>query len=164
MTRPTTTRLPSLGPRGEGWVVIQVVLLAAIAAAGWWLGPDWSGPLRFGAILAGIMALAGGAVLVVRGLVDLGGALTPLPHPRDDAELVQTGVYGLARHPIYGGLTLGAVGWSLVQASLAGIVASAMLLAFFTLKSSREEAWLVERFPGYASYRTRTRRFIPWVG
>ncbi len=164
MTRPTTTRLPSLGPRGEGWVAIQAVLLAAVAAAGWWLGPDWSGPARLGAILAGIMALAGGAVLVVRGLVDLGGALTPLPHPRDDAELVQTGVYGLARHPIYGGLTLGAVGWSLVQASLAGIVASAMLLAFFTLKSSREEAWLVERFPGYASYRTRTRRFIPWVG
>ena len=110
------------------------------------------------------MALASGAILVVKGLVDLGGSLTPLPHPRDDAELVETGVYGLARHPIYGGLMLGAVGWSLVQASLAGIVASAMLLAFFTLKSSREEAWLVERFPGYASYRTRTRRFIPWVG
>ena len=164
MTRPTTTRLPSLGPRGEGWVAIQAVLLAAIAAAGWWLGPDWSGPLRSGAILAGIMALASGAILVVKGLVDLGGSLTPLPHPRDDAELVETGVYGLARHPIYGGLTLGAVGWSLVQASLAGIVASAMLLAFFTLKSSREEAWLMERFPGYASYRTRTRRFIPWVG
>ena len=158
------SRLPSLGPRGEGWVVIQVVLLAAVAAAGLWLGPDWSGPFRLGAVLAGIMALAGGAILIVRGLVDLGRALTSLPPPRDDAELVETGVYGLARHPIYGGLTLGAVGWSLVQASLAGIVASAMLLAFFTLKSSREEAWLVERFPGYASYRTRTRRFIPWVG
>ncbi len=164
MTRPTTTRLPSLGPRGEGWVAIQAVLLAAIAAAGWWLGPDWSGPLRSGAILAGIMALASGAILVVKGLVDLGGSLTPLPHPRDDAELVETGVYGLARHPIYGGLILGSVGWSLVQASQAGIVASALLLAFFALKSSREEAWLMELFPGYAAYRTRTRRFIPWVG
>lgn len=157
-------RLPSLGPRGEGWVVIQVVLLIAVVAAGLWLGPDWSGPIRFGAILTGIMALAAGAILVVRGLVDLGGALTPLPRPRDDAELVETGVYGLARHPIYGGLILAAVGWSLMRASLAGIVVSALLLAFFTLKSSREEAWLMERFPGYAAYRTRTRRFIPWVG
>ncbi|MEO6207338.1 MAG: isoprenylcysteine carboxylmethyltransferase family protein [Candidatus Limnocylindrales bacterium] len=158
------SRLPSLGPRGEGWVVIQVVFLAAIGAAGWWLAPDWSGPMRVGATFAGIMALLGGAILVVKGLVDLGGALTPLPHPRDDAELVETGVYALARHPIYGGLILGAVGWSLVRASLAGIVVSALLLVFFTLKSSREEAWLIEQFPGYSAYRTRTRRFIPWVG
>lgn len=158
------TRLPSLGPRGEGWVAIQVVLLAAVAATGWWLGPDWSGPLRYAGIFAGIMALAGGAILVVRGLVDLGGALTPLPHPRDGARLVETGVYGLARHPIYGGLVLAAFGWSLMQASLAGLAAGALLLAFFTLKSSREEAWLMERFPGYADYRTRTRRFIPWIG
>lgn len=158
------SRLPSLGPRGEGWVVIQLVLLAGIAAAGWWLGPDWSGPLRFGAMFVGIMALAGGAILVVKGLVDLGRALTPLPHPRDDAELVETGVYSLARHPIYGGLILGGFGWSLVQASLAGVAGSALLLAFFALKSSREEVWLMERFPGYAEYRTRTRRFIPWVG
>ena len=158
------SRLPSLGPRGEGWVVIQVVLLAAVAAAGWWLGPDWSDPFRFGAVLAGIMVFAAGAILVVRGLMDLGSALTPLPHPRDDAELVETGVYGLARHPIYGGLIVGAVGWSLIQASLAGLAGSALLLAFFTLKSSREEVWLMERFPGYAAYRTRTRRFIPWFG
>lgn len=158
------SRLPSLGPRGEGWVVIQVVLLAAIGAAGWWLGPDWSDPLRLGAILVGVMALAGGAILALKGIVDLGKALTPLPHPRDDAELVETGVYALARHPIYGGLILGAVGWSLVRASLAGIAATALLLAFFALKSTREEAWLMEEFPGYAAYRTRTRRFIPWVG
>lgn len=156
--------MPSLGPRGEGWVVIQVVLLTAVAAAGWGLGPDWSGPVRSGAIVAGIMAIVGGAILIGRGVVDLGRALTPLPHPRADAELVETGVYGLARHPIYGGLILGAVGWSLVQASLSGLAGSALLLAFFTLKSSREEVWLMERFPSYAAYRTRTRRFIPWVG
>ena len=158
------TRLPSLGPRGEGWVAIQVMLLAAVAATGWWLGPDWTGPLRYAGIFGGIMALAGGAILVARGLVDLGGALTPLPRPRDDARLVETGVYGLARHPIYGGLLLAALGWSLMQASLAGLAACALLLAFFTLKSSREEAWLTERLPGYADYRTRTRRFIPWIG
>jgi hypothetical protein len=37
---PTTSRahLPDLGQRGEGWVILQVVLLVAIAGAGF-LGP-----------------------------------------------------------------------------------------------------------------------------
>ena len=157
------SRLPSLGPRGEGWVVIQVVLLVALAAAGMWLRPSWSGALQYLAIFAGIMALAGGAILVVRGLVDLRGALTPLPRPRDDAQLVETGVYGLARHPIYGSLILGSVGWSLLQTSLAALVVSAAIAVFLILKSSREETWLMEQYAGYAAYRTRTRRFIPWI-
>lgn len=157
------SRLPNLGPRGEGWVAIQVVLLIAVFAGGLWFGPDWSGPLRFVGILAGIAAIAAGAILVARGSVDLRGALTPLPHPRDDATLVETGVYGLARHPIYGGLILAALGWSWVQASIPALLSEVTLAGFFVLKSTREEAWLIERFAGYADYRTRTRRFIPWV-
>lgn len=157
------SRLPSLGARGEGWVAIQVVLLLAVVVAGVRFGPDWSGPLRLVGILAGIAAIAAGAILVLRGSVDLRGALTPLPHPRDDASLVETGVYGLARHPIYGGLILAALGWSWVQASLPALIAAVALAAFFVLKSTREETWLLARYAGYAAYRTRTRRFIPWV-
>ena len=41
---------------------------------------------------------------------------------------------------------------------------SVVLWLFFVLKSTREEAWLMGRFAGYAEYRTRTRRFIPWIG
>ena len=158
------TRLPSLGRRGEGWVAIQGVLLVLVAAAGWSLGPDWSGPARSAALLLGLVLVAGGLVLAVRGLLDLGTALTPLPHPRDGAALVETGVYGLVRHPIYGGLILGSIGWALIQASLAALALSAVLAGFFSLKSRREEAWLESRYPGYADYRTRTRRFIPWIG
>lgn len=156
--------LPSLGPRGEGWVAIQVVLLGLVGASGWFLGPDWDGALRYGSIVAGFMGVAGGILLAVRGIMDLGRALTPVPHPRDDAELVESGVYALARHPIYGGLILGSLGWSLTQASLAALISTALLAGFFVLKSTREEAWLVERFPAYPAYRIRTRRFIPWIG
>lgn len=157
------SRLPTLGARGEGWVAIQVVLLLAVVAAGLRFGPDWSGPLRVIGIGAGFAAVGAGAVLVVRGSLDLRKALTPLPHPRDGAELVETGVYGLARHPIYGGLIMAGLGWSWVQASLAALVSAVALAAFFVLKSTREEAWLTERFAGYGAYRKRTRRFIPWI-
>lgn len=158
------TRLPSLGPRGEGWVLIQGVLLVVVAAAGWSTGPDWSGPLRLLGVAVGIMGLAGGVILAIRGVIDLGSALTPVPRPRNDAALIETGVYGLARHPIYGGLILGSLGWALIQASVVALGATALLAGFFLLKSTREEAWLMERFPGYPAYRTRTKRFIPWIG
>jgi protein-S-isoprenylcysteine O-methyltransferase Ste14 len=37
------------------------------------------------------------------------------------------------------------------------------LLVFFDLKSRREELWLVDQFDGYAAYRRRTRRLLPWI-
>ncbi|MEX2184557.1 MAG: isoprenylcysteine carboxylmethyltransferase family protein [Chloroflexota bacterium] len=158
------SRLPSLGPRGEGWVVLQVLLLLAVAVAGWWSGPDWSGVVRVAGIAFGIMSIAGGLILGARAVVDLGASLTPVPHPRDDAELVEHGVYALARHPIYGGIILAAFGWALLRGSAAALIVAVGLVVFFTLKSAREEFWLRQRFPGYAAYRSRTRRFIPWIG
>ncbi len=157
------TRLPSLGPRGEGWVAIQGLLLAISAAAGFF-GPSWADGTRVATTIVGAVLIAGGLILAVRGTLDLRDALTPLPYPRPDAELVETGVYALVRHPIYGGLVLAAAGWGLLTASPAALVAGVLLLGFFELKSRREEAWLEQRFTGYAAYRARTRRLIPWIG
>lgn len=158
------THVPSLGPRGEGWVVAQAILLVAVAWTGFSTGPDWDGPLRAVGILIGVAGLVSGAFLIGRGVVDLRGALTPFPRPRADAELVETGIYGLVRHPIYGGLTVASIGWALVRGSGFALIATAILGVVLWLKSAREEAWLHERFPGYGAYRARTRRFIPWFG
>jgi len=156
--------MPSLGPRGEGWVLIQGVLLVVVVAAGWSLGLDWSGPLRLAAAAVGIVLITGGIVLAFRGVVDLDGALTPLPRPRDGAELVETGVYALVRHPIYSGLILAAFGWATVRVSIVAGALAVVLAAFLRVKSEREETWLEQRFPAYAAYRARTPRLIPRLG
>jgi protein-S-isoprenylcysteine O-methyltransferase Ste14 len=158
------THLPSLGPRGEGWLLIQGVLLVAVAAAGWSLGPDWNGPLRLASTVLGIALISGGIALVFRGVAALDRAVTPLPRPRDDAELVETGVYAFVRHPIYGGLILAAFGWAIVRASLVAVALAVVLAVFLRVKSAREEAWLEQRFPAYAAYRSRTPRLMPWPG
>jgi protein-S-isoprenylcysteine O-methyltransferase Ste14 len=155
------TLLPSLGPRGEGWVLIQGVLLVVVVAAGWSLGLDWTGPLRLAGTIVGFVLITGGIVLAFRGVVDLDGALTPLPRPRDGAELVETGAYAFVRHPIYLGLILAAFGWAIVRASIVAVALAVVFAAFLRVKSAREEAWLERRFPAYAAYRARTPRLIP---
>ncbi|MEI7745742.1 MAG: isoprenylcysteine carboxylmethyltransferase family protein [Chloroflexota bacterium] len=157
------TRLPSLGPRGEGWVLIQFVLLGIVAVVPFFAGGAWDAtPRAVTTAIGGVLGL-GGAVLAARGVVDLRDALTPLPHPRDGASLVDTGSYGLVRHPIYGGLVIGCAGWSLVTASPLTLILTVVLLVFFRLKSGREEAWLRERHAGYEVYAARTRRMLPFI-
>jgi protein-S-isoprenylcysteine O-methyltransferase Ste14 len=142
--------------------VIQFLLLGLVVLAGV-AGPTYAGPLSTAARVAGLALVAAGLVLAARGLLDLRDALTPLPHPRDGAELVDTGSYRLVRHPIYGGLVLAAAGYSLVVGSPLALVGAVLLLGFFRLKSGREEAWLRERYPAYQAYAARTKRMIPWV-
>ena len=157
------SRIPALGPRGEGWVALQGLLLIAVIAAGLLAGDAWSGSAELVTRVVGLALLAVGVVLAGRGLRDLGGALTPLPRPRHDAELVERGIYGYVRHPVYGGLIVCAFGFALLTASLLGLLVACVVAVFFSLKSRREEVWLVLHFSGYAAYRQRTRRFIPWL-
>lgn len=159
------SQLPSLGRRGEGWVAVQMILLALVAWSGL-LGPAWTNGLRLASSSVGLVLIAAGLMLAGLGLRHLSArdALTPLPHPRDDARFVQTGAYAIVRHPVYSGLIAGATGWGLLAASPATLVVASVLFAFFELKSRREEAWLMHRYGEYADYRARTPRLIPWIG
>lgn len=157
------TRLPSLGRRGEGWVVIQVALLWLLVAVAFGWNGAWDREARtVTTAIAGVLLL-GGLFLAFRGVVDLRGALTPLPHPRVGAQLVDTGAYRLVRHPIYGGIVIAALGWGLFTASPPAIAMAFVLLGFFRLKSAREEAWLAATYAGYEAYRARTRRMLPFL-
>ena len=93
----------------------------------------------------------------------LGKSLTPLPHPRDDAELTINGPYRLVRHPIYSGLIMASPGWALWLNGWLTLVYALMLFVFFDIKSRREETCLTTRYRDYAAYRQRVRKLIPFV-
>ena len=161
--RRRRSELPALGRHGGGWVAVQVVLLAAIflSAIG---GLPWPPSLQPFAYAVGGVLLALGAGLLVAGIGGLArvSAVTPFPAPRAAGGLQTGGVYGLVRHPMYGGGVLVALGWSTVFASIAGLVLAVLLALFADLKARREELWLEQSFPSYSDYRRRTpRRFIP---
>jgi protein-S-isoprenylcysteine O-methyltransferase Ste14 len=139
----------------------QIVLVGGVGLAGIGLSPGWTGDLRLAAAVIGVGLAIGGLFLGARGLADLGSALSPFPAPVRDSVLVDSGVFGRIRHPIYAALILGSIGWGLAWASPAALAASAVLTVWLDLKARREEAWLLEAHPGYAAYRRRTRRFMP---
>jgi len=159
---PGTSRLPDLGGRGEGWFVGQLLLMGSILVLSLPVFPHVTDDrVRLLGMVLGALALVTGGAVAVLGIRELGESLSPMPRPRRRAQLVETGVYRLIRHPIYAGLMVAGIGWVGLTGSLAALPAALGLIVFLDLKARREEAWLVERFPGYAEYRNRSKRFVP---
>ena len=153
------------GARGEWLVVGQLLLIGlvffgprTVAGLPAW-APSYPEAWR---VAGGVLMFAGGA-LMAAGFIRLGRGVTPLPVPKDGADLVQTGPYAVVRHPMYSGGVALALGWALyVQGwlTLAYVIA---LFLFLDAKSRREERWLAEKFPAYAAYQRRVRKLIPFV-
>ena len=153
-------RLPALGPRGEGWLAGQLILIVLVGLA----PPDaWPGALLQPAGWLGNALVVVGLLVGALGILTLGRSLTPFPKPRHQAELVDRGIYGVIRNPIYAGLVLLTLGVSLLRATTVGLILTATLAVFLDLKARHEETLLEERFAGYPAYRKRTRRFIPGI-
>jgi len=153
------------GARGEWYVAAQLVLMAIV-----FLGPRtlpglpvWPETVARIARLAGAALMVAGGGLLLASLFTLGANLTPLPYPRSDATLVQSGPYRLVRHPIYAGGIVLAYGWALVVHGWLTLGYATVLLIFLDIKSAREERWLAAKFPEYAGYQRRVRKLIPFV-
>jgi protein-S-isoprenylcysteine O-methyltransferase Ste14 len=155
------SNLPSLGAHGEGWLVGQVLLLGAVGVAGVVGGPDWGSEALTASMVVGAVLAVAGVLVGIAGARDLGASLTALPRPREDGSLVQRGIYGYVRHPLYLGLVMGAFGWALFSASVLALACTVVLAVFLDLKARREEAWLRDHYPLYADYARRVKRFVP---
>ncbi|WP_293123198.1 isoprenylcysteine carboxylmethyltransferase family protein [Microcoleus sp. bin38.metabat.b11b12b14.051] len=152
--------------RGEYLVLLQGALLAGFAILPVYQIPGFkiqsTQLIYLTWILASILGL-GALILIVKGLIDLGKNLTPLPYPIENGELVQTGIYSIVRHPLYSGLIFAALGWTLWQMSISHLIATAILLIFLDIKANREETWLTEKYPDYSEYRQRVKKLIPGI-
>ena len=137
--------------RGAGWVIAQFALMAVILVLGVFR-PIWPDLVR----IAGFPLILGGVVFGIWSGRALGVSLTPYPRPKEDATLVQSGPYGLVRHPIYVAGLLVFLGYGFL-ASVPATAAVALLAALWHFKAVVEERHLAGRFPEYADYRRRVR-------
>jgi protein-S-isoprenylcysteine O-methyltransferase Ste14 len=146
--------------RGGGWVIGQFTLLSAVAGLGL-AGHGEPKPLALA--LGGWVFLAASALCGLAGALALGRNLTPFPRPAARAQLVQRGIYGWIRHPLYTAVICAATGWSLLRASWPALAVSLALAVFLDAKARHEERWLRQQFPDYARYEQRVRRFLPCI-
>ena len=153
------------GTRGEWYVVFQFIFFGIIFAAPL-LTASWSGwpaPWDLVGQVGGALLIAAGGLLAVWGLIGLGSNLAAVPHPKDDATMVESGAYRYVRHPIYSGIILGALGWGLFMNSWLTILLALLLFVFFDIKSRREEKALSAKFSAYAAYQQRVRKLLPYL-
>jgi protein-S-isoprenylcysteine O-methyltransferase Ste14 len=126
-----------------------------------WVVPlplPWPLPLRIlgAVVLLGGVALAGAAVREMR-------KLHTTPDPRQPVViLVTTGPYRLSRNPIYLGMLLAFLGFTLLAGTLWGVLIAPFLIGTLTRSVIRpEENYLQGRFDGqYNLYRTLVRRWF----
>jgi protein-S-isoprenylcysteine O-methyltransferase Ste14 len=88
----------------------------------------------------------------------------PTIHDQDGQMLIESGLYGVVRHPFYAGMLLVYAGAALFLGSYAAALATAAFLVLTLARIVIEEAHLRRALPGYEAYARRVRgRLIPLV-
>jgi protein-S-isoprenylcysteine O-methyltransferase Ste14 len=115
-----------------------------------WSSPTWLDWTLYGLLLCGF-----GFCWWAR--LHLGRLWSGFVTLKEDHHIVDTGPYGLVRHPIYTGLMAAAVVTALERASPAGMLGAVMLIVGFALVARTEERFLRDQL-GAEAYDTYSRR------
>jgi protein-S-isoprenylcysteine O-methyltransferase Ste14 len=162
---PETTRAPRHLVASEADVALvrrhqalfyALVLLAPVE---WWLRGR---PAGAGQLIGAGLAFAGVVGYRTAGRT-LGDRLSPLVAPVEPATLVDRGLYGRIRHPMYLAELALAFGLPIVLGACWTLLGSALFACAVLHRIGVEERALVERLPAYADYVARTARLIPHV-
>lgn len=94
-------------------------------------------------------------------LIQLNKNLSPFPTPKNDSNLIESGLYKYIRHPIYTGILLIVFGYGVYSQSEFKLIISLLLLILFYFKSSYEEQQLNKKFEKYIEFKRKTGRFFP---
>lgn len=160
--RKRTARSQPLGGR------LLHLSIAVLGFAAWRLRLGWLAE-RFipdvdAVQIAALALTVAGCLFAIWARATLGSNWSGAATVKVDHELVIKGPYALARHPIYTGLLLAAIGGVLAGGEWRCIVGFVIVLSALLVKISQEERLMVETFPDeYPRYRQRVKALIPGV-
>jgi protein-S-isoprenylcysteine O-methyltransferase Ste14 len=147
---------------------LPLVAAMVLLGPGRWFGHSWLReqllPYTTPVFAVGSALGLAGAVLCIYSRFLLGRNWSVSVQLKHDHELIQSGSYGLIRHPIYTGFLLLFLGSAAMIGEWRGLLAVVIVFVSFWRKLRLEEKWLGLHFgPAYQSYRTRTKALIPAV-
>lgn len=144
-----------------GWVLVGVQALLLVLFVLLPKRRSLFAPPDFLDVLGILLMIAGLAVVIVS-LVSLGAALTPTPVPQESAALRTNGIYALVRHPVYSGILVAALGFTLAVGSIWQVVLWLALAAFFYAKAFWEDRLLADKHGvAWFDYADHVSSFIP---
>lgn len=159
------------GTRGEPRSDVVLVLLIFIGFFAWLVVPPldrrfgWTPRLPLWSEVLGGVLFAGGSYPFFRAFID-NTFLSPVVRVQGERgqRVVDTGVYGFVRHPMYLGAILVFVGGALLLGSVSGVLIGIGLSGVFVVRIFGEEKLLLRDLAGYKEYRRKVRyRLIPRV-
>ena len=119
---------------------------------------------RHGIGLAGLALTIIGCAFAIWARITLGGNWSGRATVKAEHELITTGPYAVARHPIYTGLLLALAGTALAGGEWRHVIGFIVVLFGMLAKMSQEERLMVQAFPAaYPRYRQRAKALIPGV-
>ncbi len=114
--------------------------------------------------MTGLGLTIAGCAFAIWARMTLGGNWSGRATVKAGHELIRSGPYRVARHPIYAGLLLACVGTAVAEGEWRCIVGMALIAAAFLMKIRREEQMMLETFPrDYPRYRQSVKALIPGV-
>ena len=155
--------------RGDfiGYRLVAGILFVGCLAAGRLLQVStqsqlWQTTLAL-AVVSDCIVVAG-AAFMVWARITLGRNWSAEVTFKQDHELIESGPYALARHPIYTGLIVMALGTAIDYGRAIGFALLFALCGGLWWKARQEERIMSRHFPdAYPEYKARVRAIIPFV-
>jgi protein-S-isoprenylcysteine O-methyltransferase Ste14 len=163
-----TKRTVRVQPVGSRVFHLALLVLGGCMMAGPWFRYGWL-KLRFlpeveSVVIAGTVLTVVGCAFAIWARVTLGANWSARATVKAGHELVTSGPYALARHPIYTGLMAAIAGSALVGGEWRCALGALIILFAFLVKMSQEERLMMQTFPeAYPEYRRRVKALVPGV-
>jgi protein-S-isoprenylcysteine O-methyltransferase Ste14 len=155
----------------QDWRASLVYKVPTALGAALLLRQRWPESLRLVLTPQDNLTAALGAVLCVAGLMvaiwarrTLAGNWSSNVTFKQGHELIKTGPYRFARHPIYTGLLLMCLGTALAGGRLHSWLGLVLMFTGFWIKLKGEEALMMRHFPDqYPAYRQQVKAVVPFI-
>jgi len=152
---------------GFGYRLVALLLVIGMVGAGRLFHVSshsrlWQTTLSMGVVTDCIVFA--GAAFTVWARIMLGRNWSAEVTFKQDHELIESGPYALARHPIYTGLIVMALGTAINYGRVVGFVLLFAMCGALWWKVREEERIMSSHFPNaYREYKMRVRAIIPFV-